>query len=203
MVGETIPEVVVCTAVLTSCSISSSTRPPSLMRGVMLRIMPVLRMFTELTIGAPGTCTATADCVTIGTSSPTCRVARLLSNTIRVGEDTMFTSVMVLSALSTIWTLGVLKKLEMLYARAAADQAKQAYASFEALAFYELALRAVAQLLGQTGDAGGQRALHLQRFDILGQRHGIWTLVGRFEEAQADLETMITLARESGDETRL
>src|SRR4029077_12899055 len=112
MVGETIPEVVVCTAVLTSCSISSSTRPPSLMRGVMFRIIPVLRMFTELTIGAPGTCTATADCVTIGTSSPTCRVARLLSSTIKVGEETILTSVIVLSALSTTWTLGVLKKLE-------------------------------------------------------------------------------------------
>src|SRR5215470_17178194 len=112
MVGETIPEVVVGTAVLTSCSMSSRTRPPSLMRGVMFKMMPVLRMFTELTIGAPGTCTATADCVTIGTSSPTCKVARLLSSTIKVGEDTMLTSVMALSALITNCALGVLKKAE-------------------------------------------------------------------------------------------
>src|SRR5215813_90445 len=112
MVGEAMPEVVVVTAELTSCSISSSTRPPSLMRGVMFKMMPVLRILTELTIGAPGTCTATADWVTIGTSSPTCRVARLLSSTIKVGEDTILTSVMVLSALNTTCTLGVLKKLE-------------------------------------------------------------------------------------------
>src|SRR5262245_34864441 len=112
MVGETIPEVVVGTAVLTSCSISSSTRPPSLMRGVMFKIMPVVRMLTALTIGAPGTCTATADCVTIGTSSPTCKVARLLSSTIKVGEDTILTSVMALRALITTCALGVLKKAE-------------------------------------------------------------------------------------------
>src|SRR5215470_3832567 len=112
MVGEAMPEEVVVTAELTSCSMSSSTRPPSLMRGVMFKMMPVLRILTELTIGAPATCTATADWVTIGTSSPTCRVARLLSSTIKVGEDTILTSVMVLSALSATWTFGVLKKLE-------------------------------------------------------------------------------------------
>src|SRR5262245_24407761 len=112
MVGEGIVEVVVVTAVLTSCSMSSRTRPPSLMRGVMFKMIPVLRILTELTIGAPATCTATADCVTIGTSSPTCRVARLLSSTINVGEDTILTSVMALRALITTCAFGVLKKAE-------------------------------------------------------------------------------------------
>ena len=66
----------------------------------------------ELTIGEPGVSTATADCVAIGTSLPTCSVAFLLSRTIKVGEEMMLMSVMLLKALSTTCTLGVLKKCE-------------------------------------------------------------------------------------------
>ena len=66
---------------------------------------------TELTIGEPGVSTATADCVMIGTSLPTCSVAFLLSSTIRVGEETMLTSVTVLSASSTNLVLVALRKV--------------------------------------------------------------------------------------------
>jgi hypothetical protein len=43
MVGESMVELVVVATVDTSCSISSSTRPLALMRGVMARITPVSR----------------------------------------------------------------------------------------------------------------------------------------------------------------
>ena len=69
---------------------------------------------TELTIGAatpPPTATGdTADCVKIGTSSPTCSTAFLFSTTINVGDDTTLTSVIVLKAFRTALMLKELKK---------------------------------------------------------------------------------------------
>ena len=61
------PEVVVGTTSLTSCRISMVTRPPALTRGVTLRITPVSRNSTELTMGAAGSVTLTAVWMGTGT----------------------------------------------------------------------------------------------------------------------------------------
>lgn len=88
-------------------------------------------------------------------------------------------------------------------ARAAAERAKHIYASSEALAYYDLALKALARLTDRTVDDGQRLAVLVQRFDILSGRHGTWTLVGQFEQAKADLEEMVALAREMRDDARL
>ena len=80
------------------------------MRGVMLKMTPVLRNEIELTIGAPAIWTLVADCVAIGTSSPICRTARLLLSVIRDGDEMTFTLVIPASALSRTLAFAVFKK---------------------------------------------------------------------------------------------
>jgi len=70
IVGESMPEVVVFTTALTSCSISSCTRPLSLMRGVTDRITPVSCIVIELTIAVLAVTVLVAVWVVIGTWSP-------------------------------------------------------------------------------------------------------------------------------------
>ena len=60
-------DVVVFTTLLTSCSISSCTRPLSLMRGVTARITPVSCIVTEFTIAVLAVTVLVAVCVVIGT----------------------------------------------------------------------------------------------------------------------------------------
>jgi len=90
----------------------------------------------------------------------------------------------------------------LLHARTAAARAKQVYAPSEALAFYALALAAHARLL-EHAPAPRQPALPAQRFELLSERHGVWTLVGQFEHARLDLEEMVALARRLDDDRRL
>src|SRR5713226_5263351 len=52
----------------------------------------------EFTTGAPGVITLVADCVAIGTSSPTCRRADWLLSTSRLGDDSTRTLVSCCSA---------------------------------------------------------------------------------------------------------
>ena len=70
MVGESIPDEVVFTTALTSCSISSCTLPLSLMRGVTERITPVSCMVIELTMAVLAVTVLVAVWVVIGTWSP-------------------------------------------------------------------------------------------------------------------------------------
>lgn len=89
------------------------------------------------------------------------------------------------------------------HAWAAARRAKRLYASAEALAYYDLALTALSQLNEGTADDGEHRANVARRFDLLSERHGVSTLTGRFERSKADLEDMVALARQMGDDARL
>lgn len=89
------------------------------------------------------------------------------------------------------------------HARPAADRAKRLYASAEAIAYYDLTLNALTHLEEGTTDGGERRAFKAHRFDSLSERHGVWTLIGQFEHARADLEEMVGLAREAGDDIRL
>ena len=72
MVGESIPELKVATASLTSCSISRITRPPALTLGVTLRMTPVSTCWKVL-VTPP--VSATTSPVLNGTVSPTWIVA--------------------------------------------------------------------------------------------------------------------------------
>lgn len=89
----------------------------------------------------------------------------------------------------------------LLHAQLAAARAKQQYASPEALVYYALALDALDQLQEQPGRS--LAALQAQRFDILSERHGVWTLLGQFDHTSADLNAMIDLGRQMNDPARL
>ena len=67
MVGESMFEVVVSTASLTSCTTSRITSPPALTRGVTVRMTPVSRWSTSLTVGASESVLLTEDRVVTGT----------------------------------------------------------------------------------------------------------------------------------------
>ncbi len=85
----------------------------------------------------------------------------------------------------------------------AGDRAKRLYASAEALAYYDLALKALTHLEEAATNGDERQKLLRQRFDVLSERHGVWTLLGQFERVKADLEEMIALARQAGDDARL
>ncbi len=87
-------------------------------------------------------------------------------------------------------------------ANAAAQRAKRLYAMAEALAYYDLALAALDQLESSATESQ-QRALTLQRFDLLSERHGVSTRLGQFQRSHADLNEMVALARGLGDDARL
>lgn len=91
----------------------------------------------------------------------------------------------------------------LLHARAAADRAKRLYASAEALAFYDQALNALAHLATGGVDKEPRRENVIHHFDILSERHGVWSLLGQFGRARSDLEEMVTLARHLDDDSRL
>jgi tetratricopeptide (TPR) repeat protein len=92
--------------------------------------------------------------------------------------------------------------MALLHARPAADRAKRLYANAEALDYYDQALQALRQLEAARAPDGRQTLL-AQRFDVLSERHGVWTLIGQFDRARADLEAMVALARQIGDDQRL
>ena len=86
---------------LTSCEISRMIVPLSFTRGVTCNMTPVSRSSILLTIGAPGDVTL-CDCwVTIGTWSPTCRVAGSLLRVSILGADNTLTLVFDCKVLST------------------------------------------------------------------------------------------------------
>src|SRR3989304_1343124 len=87
IVGASIPEESVSTALLTSCLISMVTRPLLFTRGVTSSMTPVVLYWISFTVGAAGSILLT-DCRDgMGISSPILILAVWLSSTIREGED--------------------------------------------------------------------------------------------------------------------
>jgi tetratricopeptide (TPR) repeat protein len=89
------------------------------------------------------------------------------------------------------------------YARSAAQRAKGLYAMTEALAYYDLAVKALDQLDLNPADKFDHQHSALARFDLLSERHGASTRLGQLQRTHADLLTMVALARELHDDPRL
>jgi tetratricopeptide (TPR) repeat protein len=88
------------------------------------------------------------------------------------------------------------------HAHRAASQFKHLYANAEALTYYDLALQS-AEALQRSANEADRRELIQERFEILSERQGVWSLIGSFDRTRSDLEQMIDLARTLNDDTRL
>lgn len=88
------------------------------------------------------------------------------------------------------------------YAELAANRFKLNFANEEALAYYQIGLNAAEKIILSSG-VEIKTAVQQKMFAILSDRQGVWTLMGVFENAKSDLNQMIGIARELGDDARL
>jgi class 3 adenylate cyclase/predicted ATPase len=89
---------------------------------------------------------------------------------------------------------------ELFYTLQAAEQARKIYANTEAYQDYTVALRLLDQMEQESTNEDQLYAIRTQRFEILKGRGEIGYIMGKIPESQADMRSLLPLARQMQDD---
>ncbi|HET9909912.1 MAG TPA: adenylate/guanylate cyclase domain-containing protein [Anaerolineales bacterium] len=89
---------------------------------------------------------------------------------------------------------------ELFYTFLAAENERKIYANAEALQDYTRVLELLGILERETPSNGLSRSIQTQRFEALNGRRQVYFRLGKFEEARADTQALLPLARQMADD---